>query len=388
MRNSSLQRRTSNGDRLISSLVMELPSEGIFDDRKGKMEASSSRVTGLGIVIVALIVVSQVCATEISSDSLKKFKSPFFVMYLHTTFMVFMTPMHMIAFGRSSGGYTLLQDDENDSSGSSRVPRNFLRILLVFYPLWVCANYMYALSYSRIAPSITNAVFSSCTAFVSIFSVLLLPKEKKRFGIVRLLSVAFAVGGVLAISLGKSGNGKSSSPSFEGVIFALLASLAAALYKVLLKRYYPAPSPRQVCLFLSTLGAINVVAGMLPAVLLGYYRIEAPFWEPLAGRTWALIIVGSFFTLAFNACITFGIAITNPLFISIGVLLTVPASLFVDALRASSSQSAITSSVYIGAALVCASFALVLYDHRGRDDAINESHHRRQLQSHIVEEEG
>ena len=158
---------------------------------------------------MVLIVTSQVAATEISSDSLKHFPAPFFVMYLHTDeVLVLWRSLHRAlcsCCGRSSAKaqYALLQHSQTKTKRSQ-----YVQIALIFYPLWVCANYAFALSYERIAPSITNAVFASCTAFVSIFSAILLPHDGERFFTpARMLSVALAVGGVIAISLG----GKSSS---------------------------------------------------------------------------------------------------------------------------------------------------------------------------------
>ena len=46
----------------------------------------------------------------------------------------------------------------------------------------------------------------------------------------------------------------------------------------------------------------------------------------LAAGAWAAILGGSVFLLVFNTSIAVGIALTTPLFISIGTELTIPAS--------------------------------------------------------------
>ena len=79
------------------------------------------------------------------------------------------------------------------------------------------------------------------------------------------------------------------------------------------------------------------MAGTLPCFVLGELGIEEAAWRlspPLPARAWSAILGGCAFLLVFNTSIAIGIAITTPLFISIGTGLTIPATM-VRALLAS-----------------------------------------------------
>jgi solute carrier family 35, member F3/4 len=173
--------------------------------------------------------------------------------------------------------------------------------------------------------------------------------------------VGLAVGGVLVLGLARSdGAGTGASPLL-GVLLALVASLSAAVYKVLFKWAFPgALSWRRLALFLSLLGLVNVALGTAPCLLMGYSGLEERFWAadpPLSTTTWLVLLGACVLVLVFNTSIAVGIALTTPLFISIGTELTIPATMLVDVLAAGTQY---TWLEWLGAALLMASFAVLL----------------------------
>jgi drug/metabolite transporter (DMT)-like permease len=95
----------------------------------------------------------------------------------------------------------------------------------------------------------------------------------------KVLSVVLAVSGVLVLGTSKHSPVQGTSPAY-GVLLALIASLCAAIYKVAFKVAFPgALSVRQLSTFLSLIGAINLVAGTGPCVLLGATALVHLRWH-------------------------------------------------------------------------------------------------------------
>jgi drug/metabolite transporter (DMT)-like permease len=261
-----------------------------------------SRQLASGMVIVCIMAASQTLSSELTSAGLEHLNAPFFTMWLHTAFMVFVFPISL--------GIQALKTRQCRSASSvwrleistPLVPSRVLVqppcipplawLAMQFYLWWVAANYLYARALVEASPSLVTATFSSCSAFVAVFSRLWL-QEPMTLG--KVTSVTLAVGGVFVLGMSKHSSVQGSNPPL-GVLFALFSSVSAAIYKVAFKVYFPGEmSMQRLSVFLSLIGIVNLAFGTLPGVALGWYGVEESAWHPsppIGSCTWLAIIGG------------------------------------------------------------------------------------------------
>lgn len=187
------------------------PSEGKARPRNGAHEASPptpSRCCGLsprlgvGLVVVLIMATSQTASSELTKIGLASLHAPFFTMWTHTSFMLFVLPVALAleacaaavcggsrrAEARSASGERpatrSLREELHDDGGVGAwlralglrrcalvlVPSRTCRLcapplLLLaagFYVFWVAANYCYSAALMFASPGVVTAIFSSC----------------------------------------------------------------------------------------------------------------------------------------------------------------------------------------------------------------------------------
>jgi len=309
----------------------------------------------IGLALVAIVCTSQVLSALTSKFAVQSLAAPFFLMWIHTLIMVFLWPLCvLVEVGCKRNHDSFDRNHPTDNSvdvlvqdARQKIPQMLYRIVLLFYPLWIAANYCYVAALRHVPASTMVSIFGSCTAFVSIEEGIWLGQPCT---IVRVVAVLLAFGGVVAYGIlgtsnqsgfadgiggehhqGDSDDEKPMNAFFIGVLLGTLSSLAAATYKVAFKVFLGNSSRIDVCLFLSTLGVVNGVVGLFPTLALAHWGVEEPFYDSnLTAISWGIIWCGSFFILVFNASIAFGIAVTSPLFIAVGTVLTIPVTDAID----------------------------------------------------------
>jgi len=224
-------------------------------------------------------------------------------------------------------------------------------------------------SLGHISTSAALVIRSSDVALVYVLGFLLLSDT---FTLVRSVAVLLAVAGVVVTGLDKEFAG-----SAVGVALVIASSLFAATYKVLLKKVVGNATLGQVSLFMSSMGLLNLVANSAPALGMiqsGVDRMQfnnAP-WTPIILSSW--LALGKVFypdelkelihipvepfqsILAFNFLTNFGIALLDPLVISIGMLCGLPLSALIDIVFRSKPASPMFA---VGSALISLSFILI-----------------------------
>jgi drug/metabolite transporter (DMT)-like permease len=377
----------------------------------------NERVTGLGLV--GIVCASQVLSALTSRVAVQSLNAPFFLMWIHTLMMVFLWPlglvvetMPMIGGCCNKTNNNNGQQQHNNSCCCScgdrddhtrrervallvrdarrKIPRMLFLIVLLFYPLWIAANYCYVAALRHVPASTMVSIFGSCTAFVSVEEAIWL--RNKPCTIVRTVAVLLAFGGVVAYGvLSSSHNGTSvvdvdgsnERQSIEnretvvvgrenennntlliGVFLGTCSSLAAATYKVAFKKFLGSPTRIDVCLFLSVLGTVNGVMGVVPTLALAHSGAEQPFYHSeLTTSSWVIIWCGSVFILVFNASIAFGIAATSPLFMAVGTVLTIPVTVAIDyfcIIDDPGSNALIGTGQVTASAAIVASFVVII----------------------------
>ena len=196
---------------------------------------------GIGLVIVVIMAVAQTASSELTGAGLASLKAPFFTMWLHTAFMIFVMPVTAaceavgLLTAKGPGWRTSIQANLWDGAAPTIGRWCWLPPLVQhaagLYVLWVAANYAYAGGLVFASASLVTAVFSSCSAFVALLSRVWL-KERMTLG--KVASVVLAVGGVLVLGLTTHSKGQGLNPAL-GVMFGLVSSISAAVYKVAFK---------------------------------------------------------------------------------------------------------------------------------------------------------
>ena len=180
----------------------------------------------VGLCVVAVIAAAQTCSSEMTSEGLASLDAPFFTMWVHTGFTVFVLPITLALPCRELEPKSLKEEFWGEQRATAVVPE-IVKLALKFYGLWVAANYCYAHGLNNASPGLVTSVFSSCSAFVAIFSRLWLGEEMTAG---KVGAVVLAVAGVLALGLAQE-SGQGANPTL-GVLFALGSSVSAAVYKV------------------------------------------------------------------------------------------------------------------------------------------------------------
>jgi len=355
----------------------------------------NEKVTGL--VLVGIVCTSQVLGALTSRIAVQSLNAPFFLMWIHTLMMVLMWPLGLVieTMPVISCNKTTTSQNRNriggdiDDSRTERiallvqearrkVPRMLHLVVLLFYPLWIAANYCYIAALKHVPASTMVSIFGSCTAFVSVEEAIWL---RRHCTIVRAVAVLLAFGGVVVYGI--LGNSSSSNHGSAvngsqiigiddgetaahehtlllGVLLGTCSSLAAATYKVAFKKFLGSPTKIDVCLFLSVLGMVNSVMGAVPTLILAHSGAEQSFYDSgLKASSWGVIWAGSVFILVFNASIAFGIALTSPLFIAVGTVLTIPVTEAIDYFWIDPDKAFVGTGQVAASAAIVASFVVI-----------------------------
>jgi hypothetical protein len=367
----------------------------------------------VGLVLIVIVCTSQVGSAFTSKIAVQRLNAgPFFLMWIHTLMMILMYPLgHLLitrismstrciwckntTTTRNDGNYSIEQQQQNHNQDQNqrvnlviveqarqKARRMMYMIVILFYPLWIIANYCYVAALRYVSASTMVSIFGSCTAFVSILETILLNKSCST---IRIIAVLLAVFGVIAYGFIMNGmgtgtttttattnnsnnNSNNNNNNIVGVLLGTLSSIAAATYKVAFKKFLGNPTTIDVCLFLSILGIVNLIIGIIPVCILTITGIEEipSFYNndhdestttiTTTYQSWGIILGGSILILIFNSSIAFGIAITSPLFIAIGTAIAIPVTDIIDYYFVNTGDS---NTVFFGPGQIIASISII-----------------------------
>lgn len=321
------------------------------------------------LCVVFAIAAMQTAATQFAKLSVQFDASPFFLMWLSTSFnLVFAVPL---AFGnsfRAAFSVTAL---------GSR-PARLLLLSLPFYVLWALSNTLYVSGLRVLPASLVSSLFSLTPSIVGILSV---PVLHRPLSVLALLAVSGCALGTTLIAepwqQQAHANGTSASvataqpPQLAGILCVLGAAAAAASYKVLFRRLFDEAPAALVLLLLAALAMWSLSLGSLFLLAIGEdFRATEDGATLTTG--WSFILAKSVFDLAFNFLIAYGITLIHPLFISVGTILAVPCNLaveiFIYLLGSATQASALDLWSYLGMGAIFLSFGLLLLDERRRGE--------------------
>lgn len=110
---------------------------------------------------------------------------------------------------------------------------------------------------------------------------------------------------------------KEFAGDWIGITLVIFSATSAAFYKVLFKKFNGHGTLGQVSLFMSFLGLMDLFLNVIPSVVLVLFDVDHIDWSYVP---WAALAGSALLGLIYNFLVNFGIALLNPLVISIGML--------------------------------------------------------------------
>ncbi|XP_006761362.2 PREDICTED: putative thiamine transporter SLC35F3 [Myotis davidii] len=190
-----------------------------------------------------------------------------------------------------------------------------------FGVLWTLTNYLYLHAIKKINTTDASVLFCCNKAFVFLLSWIVL---RDRFMGVRIVAAILAIAGIVMMTYADGFH----SHSVIGIALVVGSASMSALYKVLFKLLLGSAKFGEAALFLSVLGVFNVLFVSCVPVVLYFTRIE--YWSPFSNIPWGHLCGFSLLLLTFNVVLNFGIAVTYPTLMSLGIVLSVPVNAVVD----------------------------------------------------------
>ncbi|MXQ92074.1 hypothetical protein E5288_WYG009878 [Bos mutus] len=129
------------------------------------------------------------------------------------------------------------------------------------------------------------------------------------------------------------------SHSVIGIALVVGSASMSALYKVLFKLLLGSAKFGEAALFLSILGVFNILFITCIPVILYFTKVE--YWSFFDDIPWGNLCGFSVLLLTFNIVLNFGIAVTYPTLMSLGIVLSVPVNAGAEGSRVSISDASI-----------------------------------------------
>lgn len=276
----------------------------------------------IGIAIVVGIAISWVGSTQFAQSTYSAdFNAPFFITWFSTAWMLVVFPLYFLpSLLRGKRISSFYRESETVFGNRGLQVRTLFQYVGPFCLLWMLTNYSYVRALGVIRAADVTALFSSCNAFVYIFSLIWL---QEKLGIVKISAVVLCIGGIVMMAYAEGFEG----PNAVGVVLSVGAAIGAALYKVWFKRIVGDATLGQVSLFLSCLGLLSTLLLWPIIVIFHYTHYEDFSWRHIP---WKYLCGNAVLGLIFNFLINFGIAFTYPLFISLGTVLGIPINALTD----------------------------------------------------------
>lgn len=263
--------------------------------------------------------------------------APFFVMYVHVALA-----MVCLILAKSA-------------SRGKRVMASVCDVVL-FLPLWIASNYCFVAALEYAPAGLVQTLFGTAPAIVAVLSRILLV-ERFSLHCAAAVFLAFLGTAVISSSGWRAGHVKHSlSTEMLGILLALMAVLAAAVYKVMFKARFGEPSTCRVLGFLGSLGLAGGIAGLPVAYALVVVGREDCWWDGSIHVNWPFVVASAVADVAYAVSIACGLAASSPMYVALGVILATPSNLLVDAIL---HRIRLTVTEAAGALLIGLSFAIL-----------------------------
>ncbi|XP_037400215.1 putative thiamine transporter SLC35F3a [Pygocentrus nattereri] len=305
-----------------------------------------------GVITVLCICSSWSGSTQLAKLTVRQLNIPFTLTWFATSWNCIIFPLYYL-------GHLCCSKDRQTPRQRFRECCQFLgddglsvRTLLSrvapFGVLWILTSYLYLQGLRRIPPTDACALFCCTRAFIFLISWIVL---RDRFMGIRIVAAILAIAGIVMITYADGFH----SHSVIGISLVVGSASTAAVYKILFKLVLGSAKLGEAALYLTVLGGANMLfVSIVPLILLltGAEDVGSPGdipWLSLCGMA-ALLLV-------FNFLLNFGVLITLPTLISLGVVLSVPVNAVIDRYMC---EIQFNSVRVIAVSIICLGFLLLL----------------------------
>ncbi|EDV19067.1 uncharacterized protein TRIADDRAFT_62481 [Trichoplax adhaerens] len=312
-------------DYSINSYEMAVQSaDKISTDEKSTFSKLSRRKTIYGIIIVLATAVTfslfnQFGKVTVSTES--NFTSMTFFTWVSASTTILTFPIHAILLMIFKG--ESLRQIYRESI--KICPRKDIKKVfwLRLLPLAINMNMVIVLNYYPLnftAPTDVTAVFSSVLGMVYVLSIIFL---KEPFILLRAFAVCLSTAGVILFAY-DDGFGSFAA---IGVILSTLFALAAACFRVHTKVFIGDASAIQGSMLLSIISVLNLLFGWISVIIFHFAGIENLMWSEVP---WEPLMITNLFNMLYTGSVIIGVAVTYPVFISLGALFGIPINAVID----------------------------------------------------------
>uniref|UniRef100_UPI00398E7FB5 solute carrier family 35 member F3-like n=1 Tax=Pristiophorus japonicus TaxID=55135 RepID=UPI00398E7FB5 len=281
-----------------------------------------------GLALAACLAASWAGMTQLGKAALREFEAPFFAAWHSTSWNLLLLPAYCAGRRLASGGWGAPLKEFSECSGFLSECGFSLSSLLKktapFCILWTLTTYLYLMALRYISTTDASALFCCNKAFVFLLSWIVL---KDRFMGVRIVAAILSITGIVMIAYADG----FRRDSIVGVALVVGSASGSALYKVLFKHLLGSVRFGEAVLFLSALGAFNLLLLSWVSVVLYITRVE--HWPSARDVPWDQLCGLAALLLVFNVLVNCGVAVTSPTLVSLGVFLSVPVNAVTDVYR-------------------------------------------------------
>ncbi|KAG1504483.1 hypothetical protein G6F47_000781 [Rhizopus delemar] len=372
----------------MMSIMTDLPTKDTFryipieeeqEEENFVQTKEKASQTTLATVMLTVCIITFVLQTELAQYVQKttNYSKPYFILYISHCCYVFIMPIqHIFEYIQLKHKHSLVQDFKDIMKTSQQsIQRSFkelqyhaqgnnenvfvfiVKTTLLLSILITLPAYIWYLSVNLTSMSNLTAIYNTSCLFAYLFSIVMLQEHIMASKVV---AVMLCMLGVLAMAYWPGSepiqDDGGESGSWVGILVSCIGASLYGFYEVYYKKYASPSKP--TVLFAnavtSLIGLVTFLTLWIPIPLLHLADIE-PFAWPDA-RTFGYILAIASMSVIYNATFMVIIALVNPVFAAVGVMLTVPAVAITDVLV---TGVMVSSSTIVGSLLILVGFYIL-----------------------------
>ncbi|KAG5670094.1 hypothetical protein PVAND_000378 [Polypedilum vanderplanki] len=256
-----------------------------------------------------------------------QFQAPFFASWFSTNFVILFFPIYLMLRGiaQKCGANTeTLGDILRGFRERGYTFGRYIYRCISFCILWVASTYLYMKSLRVLYSTDVIVLFATNVASVYLLSWVILHEQ---FVGVRIVAVILVDTGIALLAYM---DGINDSKTLASVVFSTVAGACYAVFRVMFRKMMGDPQPIGAVAFTFTIiGIINVALLWPVCLILYFFDIEI---IPLDLLLIITLLIASFFLLMFHLLTQFSSVVTYSMFITLGLITTVPVSASLDIL--------------------------------------------------------
>lgn len=246
------------------------------------------------------------------------FSAPLVVVYFYTSWMIVFYPVYItIAYIVARGSVELKQlfrESIMIYKEEEFKPIRFSVRTLIFCFVWTVGNYSYIRALRLLGAMDVIALYATNQSFVYMLSWIVL---FEKFIAIRILAMIFSITGIVLFAYADG----FGNPNMWGVVLAVTSASAAAVYKMLIKKFIGEASFGKISLFLSLIGFGNLLC-LWPFILLFYLtKTETVDWSILP---WTPLCASAVLATVHQFLSNYSGVITFSIFLEMGLLIGIP----------------------------------------------------------------